>query len=41
MLKAKAYCHWYMQEGMDMDSFYEAQNNLQDLVTEYQQYEAA
>lgn len=39
MLKAKAYCHWYEAEGMDIDSFHEAQNNLRDLISEYQQYQ--
>jgi tubulin beta len=41
MLKAKAYVHWYEAEGMQIDEFKEAANNLRDLVSEYQQYQEA
>jgi len=39
MHKAKAYLHWYTGEGMDSDEFSEAASNLEDLISEYQQYE--
>lgn len=41
MYKAKAYTHWYEAEGMGMDEFVEAAENVRDLIAEYQQYEAA
>ena len=41
MLHAKAYVHWYTAEGMDIQEFYEARNNVNDLISEYQQYEDA
>ena len=30
--------HWYSSEGMDEMEFTEAESNLNDLVSEYQQY---
>lgn len=41
MLRAKAYTHWYTGEGMGMDEFHEAAENVRDLIAEYQQYEYA
>jgi tubulin beta len=36
MYKRKAFLHWYKGEGMDEMEFQEADKNLRDLVTEYQ-----
>ena len=33
--------HWYTGEGMDEMEFTEAESNLNDLVSEYQQYQDA
>ncbi|KAE8210851.1 hypothetical protein CF319_g6899 [Tilletia indica] len=41
MFRRKAFLHWYTGEGMDELEFSEAESNLNDLVAEYQQYEAA
>ena len=41
MLKAKAYVHWYTQEGMDLAEFQEALSNVRDLIADYQQYQEA
>jgi len=41
MFKRKAFLHWYTGEGMDEMEFTEAESNMNDLVSEYQQYEAA
>jgi tubulin beta len=38
MYKRKAFVHWYTNEGMDIQEFEEAQANLNDLISEYQQY---
>ncbi|EED41604.1 tubulin beta chain [Enterocytozoon bieneusi H348] len=38
MFKRKAFLHWYTGEGMDEAEFTEAEANLQDLLSEYQQY---
>lgn len=38
MYKRKAYVHWYLNEGMDVQEFDEAESNLNDLISEYQQY---
>lgn len=38
MFKRKAFLHWYKGEGMDELEFSEAESNLADLVSEYQQY---
>ena len=37
----QAFLHWYTGEGMDEMEFTEAESNMNDLVSEYQQYEAA
>ncbi|KAL6122079.1 hypothetical protein NUSPORA_00927 [Nucleospora cyclopteri] len=41
MFKRKAFLHWYTGEGMDEVEFNEAEANLNDLVSEYQQYQDA
>ena len=41
MFNRKAYVHWYTNEGMDENEFYEAQENIRDLISEYQQYSEA
>lgn len=41
MFKRKAFLHWYTSEGMDEMEFSEAESNMNDLVSEYQQYQEA
>jgi len=41
MFKKRAFLHWYTGEGMDEMEFTEAESNLHDLVSEYQQYQEA
>jgi len=41
MFKRKAFVHWYTGEGMDEMEFTEAESNMHDLISEYQQYEEA
>ncbi|KAI5796554.1 Tubulin/FtsZ, GTPase domain-containing protein [Geopyxis carbonaria] len=41
MFRRKAFLHWYTSEGMDEMEFTEAESNLNDLVSEYQQYQEA
>ena len=41
MFKRKAFLHWYTGEGMDEMEFTEAESNMNDLVSEYQQYQEA
>jgi tubulin beta len=41
MFRRKAFLHWYTGEGMDEMEFQEAESDMADLVSEYQQYEAA
>jgi len=41
MFKRKAFLHWYTGEGMDEMEFSEAESNMHDLVSEYQQYQEA
>ncbi len=41
MFKRKAFLHWYTSEGMDEIEFTEAESNMNDLVSEYQQYQEA
>ncbi|KAI9635210.1 beta-tubulin [Dioszegia hungarica] len=41
MYRRKAFVHWYTGEGMDELEFSEAESNLQDLVSEYMQYQEA
>jgi len=38
---AKLFLHWYTGEGMDEMEFTEAESNMNDLVSEYQQYQDA
>ncbi|KAG6827162.1 Tubulin beta-2 chain [Tricholoma furcatifolium] len=37
MFKRKAFLHWYTGEGMDIMEFSEAESNVHDLISEYQQ----
>jgi tubulin beta len=39
MFHRKAFLHWYTAEGMEEMEFIEAEENLKDLITEYQQYQ--
>jgi len=41
MFKRKAFLHWYTGEGMDEMEFTEAESNMHDLISEYQQYQDA
>ncbi|XP_041375430.1 tubulin beta chain-like isoform X2 [Gigantopelta aegis] len=41
MFRRKAFLHWYTGEGMDEMEFSEAESNMNDLVSEYQQYQDA
>lgn len=39
MFRRKAFLHWYTGEGMDEMEFTEAESNMNDLISEYQQYQ--
>ncbi|XP_012520740.1 PREDICTED: tubulin beta chain-like isoform X4 [Propithecus coquereli] len=41
MFRRNAFLHWYTGEGMDEMEFTEAESNMNDLVSEYQQYQDA
>ena len=41
MFRRRAFLHWYTGEGMDSLEFSEAESNMNDLVSEYQQYQDA
>ncbi|XP_077504045.1 tubulin beta-4 chain-like [Amblyomma americanum] len=41
MFRRKAFLHWYTGEGMDELEFTEAESNLNELVSEYEQYQEA
>ena len=41
MYRRKAWLHWYTNEGMDEMEFTEAEANMNDLISEYQQYQDA
>ncbi|EGF82455.1 hypothetical protein BATDEDRAFT_32883 [Batrachochytrium dendrobatidis JAM81] len=41
MFRRKAFLHWYTAEGMDEIDFTEAESNMVDLISEYQQYQSA
>jgi tubulin beta len=41
MIRRKAFFHWYTGEGLDEKEFTEAESNMDDLVSEYQQYQHA
>jgi tubulin beta len=41
MFRRRAFLHWYTTEGMDEMEFSEAESNMNDLISEYQQYEEA
>ena len=38
---SQAFLHWYTGEGMDEMEFTEAESNMNDLISEYQQYQEA
>lgn len=39
MFRRKAFVHWYTSEGMDISEFGEAESDIHDLVSEYQQFQ--
>ena len=39
MFRRKAFLHWYKNEGMDEMEFIEAERNVRELISEYQQYQ--
>lgn len=39
MFRRKAFLHWYIGEGMDEMEFSEAESNVNDLISEFQQYQ--
>jgi tubulin beta len=41
MFRRKAFFHWRTGEGMDEMEFTDAESNMNDLVSEYQQYQEA
>lgn len=41
MFRRKAFLHWYTGEGMDEMEFTEAESNMHDLISEYQQHQDA
>ena len=41
MFRRKAFLHWYIGEGTDEIEVTEAESNMNDLVSEYQQYQDA
>lgn len=41
MYKRKAFMHWYSGEGMDESEFKSTELNVNDLITEYQEYQEA
>ena len=41
MFRRKAFLHWHTGEGMDEMEFTEAEYNMNDLVSEYMQYQDA
>ncbi|KAH7012871.1 beta-tubulin [Ilyonectria destructans] len=41
MFRRRAFLHWYTAEGMDEMEFTEAESNMNDMVSEYQQYQDA
>lgn len=41
MFRRKAFLHWYTGEGMEEGEFREAESNMYDLISEYQQHQEA
>ncbi|XP_012922348.1 tubulin beta chain-like [Heterocephalus glaber] len=41
MFRRKAFLHWYTGKGMDEMEFTQAESNMNDLVSKYQQYQDA
>ena len=41
MLPRKAFLHWYIGEGMNENEFVEAESNMRDLISEYEQLQVS
>ena len=41
MFSRRAFVHWYTGEGMDEQEMVEAESDMNDLISEYQQYQEA
>lgn len=41
MFRRKAFLHWYTGEGMDEMEFTEAESNMNDIISEYEQFQEA
>ena len=41
LFKNKSFIHWYTQEGLDETEFVESEQNINDLIDEYQLYQDA
>ena len=41
MFRRRAFLHWYTSEGMEEMEFYEAESNMNDLISEYQAFQSA
>ena len=39
MFRRKVFLHWYTGKGMEEEQFTEAESNLNNLVSEYQEYQ--
>ena len=39
MYRRKAFLHWYTGEGMDEAEFSESESNMNDIISEYLQYQ--
>lgn len=39
LLRRKAFLHWYTGEGMEESEFHSAEDEMRDLISEYQQYQ--
>ncbi len=37
LFQKNAYIHWYTQSGMDQMEFTEAESNMNDIISEYEQ----
>lgn len=36
LFRKKAFVHWYTENGLDEEAFFEAQSNMKDLINEYE-----
>jgi tubulin beta len=41
LVRRRSFMHWYTGEGMDENEFHEAEQNMKDLVSEYQTHQEA